>query len=252
MAVQVALGVAGRASVRGEASSDEIKRLQEELRTFPFKIMRRHGLRAVRKAASWGQKALGRQVDRLGKKTGNLSRAIAMKTKVYTRNRANVPVPIAVVGYRRSGTGDSKKVPGGKIQVGNDRAFHSHLVEFGTKRRLPGKSKKIKSMRISVNGYRQSLVMRKKEVADPNKWHVMSSFVTSGPFTVRKGGGTQPPYPLAFIAKVDSQRGLGVMPAFHPVEKAFDSSKGTMQSVLLAQMRIAVEKAAKDLADGKF
>lgn len=251
MAVQVSLGVAGRGAVRGTASSEEIKQLQEQLRTFPFKIMRRHGLKAVRKAASWGQKALERQVAKLGTKTGNLARAVAMKTKVYTRNRQNVPVPIAVVGYRRSGTGDSRKVPGGKIQIGNDRAFHSHLVEFGTKRRLPGKSKKIKSIRASVGGYRQTVVLRKKEAVDPNKWHVMSSYNTSGPFTMSKGGRTQPPYPFAFFAKVDAQRGLGAMPAFHPVQKAFDASKGTMESVLLAQMRLAVANAAKDLAKGQ-
>lgn len=251
MAVQVSLGVAGKGAVRGEVASSEIKKLQDELRTFPLNIMRRHGLRAVRKAASWGQKALQRQVERLGKKTGNLARAVAMKTRVYTRNRQNLPVPIAVVGYRRSGTGDSKKVPGGKIQIGNDRAFHSHLVEFGTKRRLPGKSRKIKSVRASVGGYKQTIVLRKKEHVNQNRRYVMSSYNTSGPFKTSKGGRTQPPYPFAFIAKVDPQRGLGAMPAFHPLQKAFDSSKGTMQNVLLAQMRVAVENAAKDVAKGK-
>lgn len=251
MAVQLSVGVGGHAAVQASVASEEIKRLQEELRKFPDKIMRRHGLTAVKKAGYWGKSALERQVARMGKKTGNLARAVAMKTKVYTKNKANLLVPIAVVGYRRSGTGDTKK-SGGSVQIGNDRAFHSHLVEFGTKRRFPGKSKKIKSARVSINGRRQTLVLRKKEKADPNKWHVMSSFTTSGPFKVNKGGGTSPAYPFAFIAKVDAAQGLGAMPAFHPVQKAFDASKKTMESVLLAQLRIGVEKAAKDLADGKF
>ena len=251
MGVQVALGVAGHAEVRGSVASEEIKRLQEQLRGFPLKIMRRYGLRAVKKAGYWGQSALERQVAKLGKKTGNLARAVAMKTKVYTRNRQNVPVPIAVIGYRRSGTGDTKK-SGGSIQLGNDRAFHSHLVEFGTKRRFPGKSKKLKSARVSVNGRRQTLVVRKKEVADPNKWHVMSSYTSSGPFKVLPKGGTEPRYPFAFIAKVDASKGLGAMPAYHPVQKAFDASRGTMESVLLAQMRIGVKKAAEDLKKGKY
>jgi len=249
--IETALGVAGHAEVRASLASDEIKKLQDELRTFPDKIMRRYGLMAVKKAAYWGKSALERQVGRLGKKTGNLARAVAMKTKVYTRNRMNMMVPVAVVGYRRSGTGDSKKVPGGKIKVGNDRAFHSHLVEFGTKRRFPGKSKKVKSSRASVNGFRQTLVLRSKEAVDPNKKVVMSSYNTSGPFQSTKSG-TQPPYPLAFLASVDPRRGLGAMPAYHPLQKAFDSSKSTMQSVLLAQLQIGVQKAKKDLEDGKY
>lgn len=248
MTVHVALG--SDAKSRGSVASAEIKKLQDELRQFPEKIMRRYGLRAVRKAASWGQKALERQVDRLGHKTGNLRRAVAMKTKVYTKNRANLPVPIAVVGYRRSGTGDTKK-SGGTIQIGNDRAFHSHLVEFGTKRRFPGKSKKVKSARVSINGRRQTVVMREKQhVGGP--FAIMSSYKTSGPFKVGKGGARSPGYPQSFIARVDPSRGLGPMPAFHPLEKAFDASKKTMESVLLAQLRIGVEKAAKDLADGKY
>lgn len=250
MSVQLRVGVAGHAAVTAYVASEEIKQLQDELRKFPFEIMRRHGLRAVKKAGYWGKSALERQVSRVGRKTGNLARAVAMKTKVYTRNKMNLPVPIAVIGYRRSGTGDTKK-SGGTIQTGNDRAFHSHLVEFGTKRRFPGKNKKIKSVRASVNGRRQTLVLRKKERVDPNKWHVMSSFTTSGPFKVNKGGGTSPAYPFAFIAKVDASRGLGEMPALHPIQKAFDASKKTMESVLLAQMRIAVDKAAKDYGLGR-
>jgi hypothetical protein len=79
----------------------------------------------------------------------------------------------------------------------------------------------------------------------------MSSFVSSGPFKTNRNG-TSPAYPFAFIAKVDASRGLGAMPAFHPVQKAFDSSKKIMESVLLAQLRIGVEKAAKDLEKGKY
>lgn len=249
--VQLAVGVGGHAFVQASATSDEIKRLQDELRQFPLKIVRRYGLRAVKKAGYWGKSALESQVGRLGRKTGNLARAVALKTKVYTRNKMNVPVPIAVIGYRRSGTGDTKK-SGGTIQIGNDRAFHSHLVEFGTKRRYPGKSKKIRSSRVSVNGRRQTLVLRQKERADPNQWHVMSSYKTSGPFKVNRGGGTSPAYPFAFIAKVDASVGLGAMPAFHPVQKAFDASKNTMQNVLLAQFQIGLQKAAQDFADGKY
>jgi len=249
--IEVGLGVAGHAAVRGDVAGDEVQKLMAELRTFPDKIMRRYGLRAVKKASYWGKSALERQVGNLGRKTGNLARAVAVKTKTYTRNKMNIPVPVAVVGYRRSGTGDSKKVPGGKIQIGNDRAFHSHLVEFGTKRRFPGKSKKLRSMRVSVNGFRQTLVIRAKEAVNPNKHVLMSSYNSSGPFKTSKTG-TQPAYPHAFLAMVDPRLGLGSMPAFHPLQKAFDASKNTMQSVLLAQLRIGVEKAKKVLEKGRY
>lgn len=249
MAVHVSLGVAGHAAVHGSAMNDEIQKLQDELRQFPLKIMRKHGLRSIKKAGYWGVKALEAQVGRLGRKTGNLARAVTMKTKVYTKNRRNLPVPIAIIGYRRSGTGDTKK-SGGSIQIGNDRAFHSHLVEFGTKRRFPGKSKRIAKKRLSINGRRQTLIAREKETVS-GQWRVMSSFNTSGPFKVNKGGGTSPAYPLAFIARINPSKGLGPMPALHPLQKAFDASKRTMESVLLAQMRIAVDQAAKDYGLGE-
>jgi hypothetical protein len=248
--IELAVGVAGRAKVQAEVASDEIQRLQAELRTFPEKIMQRYGLRAVKKAAYWGKSALERQVSRLGRKTGNLARAVTVKTKTYKKNRMNIPVPVAVIGYRRSGTGDSKKVPGGKIQIGNDRAFHAHLVEFGTQRRFPGKSRKFRSKRTSVNGFRQTLVLRTKEAVHSDRV-LMSSFKTGGPFKVSKAG-TNPAYPLAFIASVDPSKGLGAMPALHPLQKAFDSSKATMQSVLLAQLRIGIDKAEKDLEKGRY
>lgn len=242
--VEVALGVDGYAASRGHTAGNEIEKLQERLREFPQDLCTKYTRMAVKKAAHWGQLALEMQVARIGKKTGNLRRAITTKIKVYKKNRWGLPVPVAVVGYRRSGTGDSKKIPGGKIQIGNDRAFHSHLVEFGTKKRFPGKSKKMKSARVSVNGFRQTLVQRSKERVDPNQWYVMSSYNTSGPFKTSKSG-TQPAYPHAFIAKIDPQVGLGQMPALHPLSKAFNSSRSTMENVLVAQMRAGIEKATK-------
>ena len=242
--VEIALGVAGHAEARGHAASEEIKKLQDRLKEFPQDLCTRYTRAAVKKAAHWGQLALELQVARIGKKTGNLRRAVATKMKVYKNNRWGLPVPVAVVGYRRSGTGDSKKVPGGKIQIGNDRAFHSHLVEFGTKRRFPGKSKKAKSVRLSINGFRQTLVMRSKERVDPNQWYVMSSYNSSGPFKTSKNG-TQPAYPQAFIAKIDPQVGLGQMPALHPLSRAFHSSRSTMENVLRAQLLAGINKATK-------
>lgn len=249
--VSVAVGVGGHAPAVASVASERIKQLQEELRKFPDKIMRRYGLRAVKKASYWGKMQLEMEVAKIGRKTGNLARAVASKTKVYTRNRQNVMVPVGIVGFRRSGTGDSKKVPGGKIQIGNDRAFHSHLVEFGTARRYPGKSKKIRSVRASVGGRRQTLVLRSKETVAGRR-RIMSSYNSSGPFQVNRGGGTTPGYPKAFIASIDPRRGLGQMPALHPVQKAFRGSKDTMERVLLAQFEIGLKRAAEDFRKGKY
>jgi len=247
--IDVALGIDGHATKRGSAMTEEIQKLQDQLRQFPLKICRKYSLKAVQAAGKIGKAALKSQVSQIGKKTGNLSRAVAMRTRFYTKNKSGLPVGVAIVGYRRSGTGSSKKVPGGKIQKGNDRAFHSHLVEFGTKRRFPGKSRKITSERRSVNGFRQTLVKRAKEAVAGHSV-LMSSYNSSGPFKTGKSG-TSPPYPKAFIARINPSVGLGEMPAFHPLQKAFDGSRSAMQSVLLEQMKAGVRQAAIDLKNGK-
>jgi hypothetical protein len=41
------------------------------------------------------------------------------------------------------------------------------------------------------------------------------------------------------------------MPAFHPLQKAFDGSRSAMQSALLEQMKAGVRQAAIDLKNGK-
>ncbi|NBW15373.1 MAG: hypothetical protein EBR82_45995 [Caulobacteraceae bacterium] len=246
--IDVALGVDGHATKRGSAMTDELQKLQDRLRQFPLPICRKYSLRAVNAAGKIGKAALKSQVGQLGKKTGNLARAVAMRTRFYTRNRWGLPVGVAIVGYRRSGTGSSRKVQGGTIQKGNDRAFHSHLVEFGTKRRFPGKSRKIKSGRVNINGFRQTLVQRAKEAVAGNSV-LMSSYTSSGPFRTSRSG-TTPPYPKAFIARINPAVGLGEMPAFHPLEKAFNASRSAMQSVLLQSMKDGIQRAQIDLKRG--
>ena len=246
--IDVALGVDGHATKRGSAMSDELQKLQDRLREFPLPICRKYALKAVNAAGKIGKAALRAQVQQLGKKTGNLGRAVAMRTRLYTKNKFNLPIPVAIVGYRRSGTGSSRKVPGGSIQKGNDRAFHSHLVEFGTKRRFPGKSRKIKSARVNVDGFRQTLVLRAKESVTGDSV-LMSSYKTSGPFRTTRSG-TTPPYPKAFIARINPAVGLGEMPAFHPLQKAFDASRSAMQAMLLQSMKDGIRQAEIDLKRG--
>jgi hypothetical protein len=243
--IQFKLGVGKHAQTR--FSITEVQHLRDQLMAFPMDIAKNRQQEAVKKAGTIGLQALRNYVKtNVGVVSGNLSRAVAIKTKTYTNNRWTIPVSVAVIGYRRSGTGDSKKSDG-KIRLGNDRAFHSHLVEFGTKRRFPGKSKSTKRVRVVIEGKKQTIVGRQKEMVDPNKRVVMSSFVSRGKFTVTKGGARTPGYPRSFIATVDPRRGLGEMPALHPLERSFKQCKNFMNTALTLRMREAVEKATADL-----
>jgi len=243
--IQFKLGVGKYAPTR--FSMSEVQQLRDELLKFPFDIANNRQQEAVKKAGSIGLMALKTYVKtNVGIVSGNLVRAVAMKTKTYKNNRWGIPVSVAVIGYRRSGTGDSKKT-GGTIRVGNDRAFHSHLVEFGTKRRFPGKSKSTGRVRVVIEGKKQTLVGRKKEVVN-SPTYVMSSFNTRGPFFVNKNLNRTPGYPNSFIAKIDPRRGLGAMPALHPLERSFNQCKNFMNTALTLRMREAVQKATDDLA----
>lgn len=241
--IQFDLSVGDHAPMEFDFS--QIRALQDRLREFPENICRKESMLAVRRAGKVGRIALEARVRQIGRKTGNLLRAVALKTKYYKKSQ--LPVAVAVIGYRRSGTGDSKKVPGGQIRIGNDRAFHSHLVEFGTKRRFPGKSRKLARERITANGRTTTKYTRVKEQTNASSV-VMSSWNTGGPFGTTKTG-THPRYPFAFIARVDPNKGLGAMPAFHPVKRAFDSSSAIMGRVLHEAMEDAIARATKKLTN---
>jgi len=245
--VQFGLGVGGRAPSRFDVA--QIRALQDELRQFPERIATTRLAEAVKAAAKIGEAALRLNVSTMGQVTGNLMRAVATKSKTYRNNRWQIPVPVAIVGYRRSGTGDSKATQG-TVRIGNDRAFHSHLVEFGTKRRFPGKNRVVSKTRgLNARGRLVTTYVRRKDYVDPNAYRVMTSFHSRGPFTGQRGA-TSPPYPFAFIAKVDPRVGLGRMPAYHIVEHSFERSRTAMQAELTDAMEKAIEGAAEDVRNG--
>lgn len=246
-AIEFRLGVGGQAEQ--QFAFEQIKFLQARIREFPEKVCRRQSMWAVKKASRWGLLALRTNVARLGHKTGNLMRATTVKTKWYKNaKRGGLPIAVAVIGYRRSGTGDTKKTSGA-IRIGNDRAFHAHLVEFGTKRRFPGKSRTVGRIRQDVGGRAQTTVLREKQAVS-RPFVVMSSYRTSGPFKASKGQ-TEPAYPMAFLAKIDPQKGLGAMPAFHPVEHAWKGSQTMMAQSLEEYMQRAIERGMKDILKGR-
>ena len=224
----------------------QIRHLQNRLREFPEKVCRTQSMWSVGRAAKIGKIALQARVGRLGRHTGNLLRAITVKKKNYKNTKqGGLPVAVAVIGFRRSGTGDSKKVPGGQIRIGNDRAFHAHLVEFGTIRRHPGKSRLASTVR-NVNAGRKTTTATRNKDTVSSPYAVMSSWNTGGPFRLSKAG-MSPAYPQAFFAKIDPAKGLGAMPALHPVKRAFDASSAIMGRVLEEAMTEAIGKAMKQV-----
>lgn len=225
----------------------------DELKKLPAEISNKYQRAALKKAAKPGRQALEANVRNIGQVTGNLLASVAEKGKSYTNNKYRVPVSVIVVGFRRPvGSGAQKTATpafaGGSVLKGPNRAYHSHLVEFGTKgRRTPGKSRVVKRRRVILDGRIITQKERRKEQPDGNPRAILSSFKTRGPFAF----GGRGLYPQDFIATGS----VAPMPAFKPLSKAFRQSLPQMQSILDAEMRKALKgaiKAAKKKARQQF
>ena len=213
---------------------DVIKQLKE----LPKEISLKYQSQALRKAAKPGQDALRQQTASLGQVTGNLLASVSMASRKYTNNKQQIPVSVVVIGFRRPVNANSQKgatpaFRGGSVLKGPNRAYHSHLVEFGTRPRTPGKSKFKSKRRVIVGGRIRSIVERDKQQAVGRG--VLSSWFTRGDFT---GRGL---YPVDFI----STGTVAGSPARHPLKKAFEQSRSQMQSILDIEMRKALTRAVK-------
>jgi len=213
----------------------------DELKKLPADISNKYQRRALKKAAQPGKAALEVNVRALGQVTGNLLASITEKGKSYTNNRFKIPVSVYVIGFRRPVGGGAQRTAqtafGGSVMKGPNRAYHSHLVEFGTSgRRSPGKSRVVKRRRVILDGRIITQKTRRKEQPINNPRAVLSSWNT------RRGQGQwQGRYPIDFIATGS----VAPMPAFRPLEKAFKSSLGQMRTVLDAEMRKALAAALR-------
>lgn len=219
-----------------------LKDIVAELQRLPKDISRKYQLRALKKAARPGQDALRAQVASIGQVTGNLAASITSQPRSYDNNKANLPVSVMVVGFRRpTGAGSQKGATpafaGGSVLKGPNRAYHSHLVEYGTRPRSPGKSKHAGRKRAIINGRINTIFLRVKQ--QPTGRGILSSFKGRGAFT-GKGRGQ---YPKDFIATGN----VGPMPAFHPLKKAFAQSEGQMRSILNVEMRKSLTAAVRAL-----
>jgi len=208
------------------------------LKRLPRDISLKYQSQALRKAAKPGQDALRREVASLGQVTGNLLASVTKAEKKYTNNKAQLPVSVVVIGFRRPTNTKSQKgatpaFAGGSVLKGPNRAYHSHLVEYGTRPRTPGKSKTVAKKRVVLGGRIQTVNLRIKQQASGG---VLSSFKTRGSFT---GRGL---YPVDFIARGT----VAGSPARHPLKKAFESSQSQMKSILDIEMRKALTRAVSE------
>jgi hypothetical protein len=211
-----------------------------ELKKLPRDISTKYQLRALRKAAKPGQEALQKNVAALGEITGNLLASVSKVERKYTNNKAKLPVAVVVVGFRRPVNSKSQKgaTPafiGGSVLKGPNRAYHSHLVEYGTAPRTAGKSKRVSRRRVVLGGRIRTLTERRKEPTSGRG--ILSSFNSRGPF-FRPGVRR---YPVDFIA-TGQVRGS---PARKPLTRAFQSTQGQMQSILDVEMRKSLSAAIR-------
>lgn len=221
-------------------SAEPLKEVTDALQQLPEKISLKYQQRALKKAAKPGIEALRRNVAALGQVTGNLLASVTSVDRKYTNNRRRIPVGVVVVGFRRPTNAKSQKMAtpafaGGSVMKGPNRAYHSHLVEYGTKARTPGRTRRTKRKRVILGGRIRTLAQTVKD-APSNSRGILSSFKTRGPFS---GRGF---YPIDFI----STGGVGPSPARRPLTRAFQSANPAMQAALDIEMRKALQKAIKE------
>ena len=150
--------------------------LAEQFRQLPKSLASAAIGAAVKRALKPAEQELKRQTP--AGPTGNLKRGIATKAKRYPKTGSAV----AIVGYRKSGTGKPPKEGTKRRNKASDKTQHQFLVEYGSKPR---------------------------------------------------------------VTKSDANRGR--MPAMHPIEQASRASKSQVKALLESEMKLAYEKALKQL-----
>jgi hypothetical protein len=247
--IKLALGKGKQA--KALFSLQPIEEIAAEFKRLPRDISTKYQLRALRKAAKPGQDALRRNVQALGEVTGNLLASVSKVERKYTNNKAKLPIGVVVVGFRRPNNAKSQKgatpaFEGGGVMKGPNRAYHSHLVEYGTKPRSPGlKAVRTKRKRVIFNGRIRTSAESVTKASGASKRILSSGFGKNASADQRKGKRRQftgrGQYPVDFIA-TGTVRGS---PARRPLTRAYESSKSQMQSILDVEMRKALTAAIR-------
>jgi hypothetical protein len=235
---QLPSGYSGGGGLFIEPSFPELAQIKSAFLGLPGKISAKYMGSALRRTLEPAESRLKANVNKLGRVTGNLKRAIATKVKRYPKTGSAV----ALVGFIAAGSGKSKSFAGGKVRTGKDRAFHAGFLEFGTKERTIKSS----SRRAGAS--------------------VASSYRSRGEFKVAKPSArgpagfarvsTTPKYPKAFFKKAKSGEILSVGRmdvggpnlGVPPIKDAYQRSLSQMRALLPAEMAKSLQNAIKELA----
>lgn len=233
----------------------ELERIRNELRALGNKEANAAILgEALEKAITPAQIRL-REVTPDGP-TGNLKRAVSSRVKTYPQDGGAV----ALVGYERSGQGDSASAQGGSVRAGKDRAFHQWWLEFGTKpRRITNKSIKPYDRRPYTKVMKSGRVVQVQghTVKAGQNQYIASSYKSLGEFemedTPRQPDGsravqTNPGYPNAFFKASKTPFEIpptppGGVAGQPPVRTAFEDSQSKMAFILTQELRISLSRA---------
>ena len=238
----IAFALGRTKAARRQFSLAPLEDVVAELKKLPPDISNKYQRKALKKAAQPGKAALQANVRAIGSVTGNLLASVTEKGKSYTNNKFRLPVSVFVVGFRRPVGGGAQRTAkpafsGGSVLKGPNRAYHSHLVEFGTAgRRTPGKSRSVKRRRVILDG---RIVTKRDRIKErpSNPRGILSSFKTRGPFAF----GNRGLYPTDFIATGS----VAPMPALRPLSRAFQQSLPQMKSILDLEMRKALQQGLR-------
>jgi hypothetical protein len=205
-------------AVEMEIAWPQLEELQRAFRLLPNNIAAKHMAAALGRAIDPTYKLLRKLTPR--GPTGNLKKAVRKKTKRYPKDGSGV----AVAGYT--------KPPRGKVESdrkSNERGYHAHFVEKGTKLR------------------------------QTKKGHIASSYKSRQPFSIvrRRSGAlvTKPRSPKAFLkgAALGEKVQLGRMPVGGrtgkpPIETAYKQTKSKMEQDTRKEMAAGIAKATKEMA----
>ena len=226
-------------AIRRQFESAAYSQIVKDLQRLPADLSKKYQKRAIRKAAKPGEDALRAEVGKIRSVTGNLAASVTTQIREYTNNRQSIPVVVAVVGFRRpvnqrSQRGATPAFEGGSVLKGPNRAYHSHLVEVGTRPRTPGvRTRQRRRGRVILGGRIRTRFENIRQQSG-NATGILSSFKTRGAFTSG--------YPKDFIA-TGTVRGSKPL---RPLAKAFASSQPAMKSVLDTELRKALRAAARE------
>lgn len=178
---------------------------------------------AMRFATKPSYDALLSNVRKIGKKTGNLLRAVSIKVKSYSKTGNAV----SIIGFTRPGS-DAKSSQKTKSK-GRDKAYHQGFLEFGTKPR------RTKTASIASSYGRAAFGMS----------NVGGSVKTQG-------------FPSSFFKRAPKGQtvNLGSMPiggrgGVPPVKNAFDKTKGQINQRLIDRTAKVIEATYKALEKAK-